>query len=110
APDRPAGGALLVKWPRENLPEGLGALGLRILDGDQAEDLAVVEHHGAEDGAAQLEGTCRDDVEYRLGIWVRSAGRPEHLAGGRLLFQGLLRLVEEAHILNGDHGLVGERR
>src|SRR5262249_20533718 len=114
-PDRPAGGASLVEWPREDFPERLGALGLRILDGDQAEKRAIVQHHCTEDGAAELESTRRDDVEYWLGIRMGAADSAQHVASCCLPGKGLrqllitrLQLREQPHILDGDHSLIGE--
>src|SRR5262249_32728591 len=49
-----------------------------------------------------------DRVEHRLNVCWRLADHPQDLAGGHLLFEGLLRLVEQADVLDGDDRLVGE--
>ena len=49
-----------------------------------------------------------DRVEYRLHIGRRTADDPQDLARRRLLLERLLRLVEQAHVLDRDHRLVGE--
>ena len=54
-------------------------------------------------------------VEHRLQIERRAADDLEHVGGGGLLLQrfgqivgALLHLVEQPHVLDRDHGLVGE--
>ena len=47
-------------------------------------------------------------LEHRLGVGDRAADHLQHLGGRRLLLQRLLGLVEQAHVLDRDHGLVGE--
>src|SRR4030095_5660273 len=56
-----------------------------------------------------------DSIEHRLHVGRRAADDAEHLGGCRLMLQrltqfciALLDLLEEAHILDGDYGLVGE--
>src|SRR5438093_425672 len=50
-----------------------------------------------------------DGLKHRSDVRRRARDDPQDLARRRLLLQGLLRLGEQAHILDGDHGLVGER-
>src|SRR5215831_20354812 len=54
-------------------------------------------------------------VEHGLEIERRTADQLEHVAGRRLLFEGdpqlavaRLQFREEAHVLDGDHGLIGK--
>ena len=54
-------------------------------------------------------------VEHRLDVGRRAADDPQDLAGRRLLLERLgeiavarLELLEQAHVLDGDHRLVGE--
>ena len=56
-----------------------------------------------------------DRVEHRLDIRRRAADDAQDLAGGGLLLErggqvavARLELSEQAHVLDGDHGLVGE--
>ncbi len=58
---------------------------------------------------------ARDGVEHGLDVGRRARDDAQDLAGRRLLLQGLgevaitgLQLREEAHVLDGDDGLVGE--
>ena len=65
--------------------------------------------------AARELARARDDhVEHRLDL-ERRADRPAHLSQGLELFdrarqfsRALLQLLEQADVLDGDHGLVGE--
>jgi len=89
---------------------------------DGAQDIALdAIDHGVE-GLAEPSGALRDGVEHRLHVGRRTADNAQDLAGGRLLFQGLadlgvsvcegavlfLELGEQAHVLDGDDGLVGK--
>ena len=47
-------------------------------------------------------------VEHRLQIECRAADHLEHVGGGGLLLQRFAQLVEQARVLDGDDGLVGE--
>ena len=66
--------------------------------------------------ASQSAYGCRGErIEHRLQIEGRTADRLEHIGRRRLLLQRFaefrrarLHLVEQADILDGDHGLVGE--
>ena len=66
---------------------------------------------------AQREGLRREQavaalddlLEHRRGVGHRVADDVQHLGGRRLLLQRLLRLVEQAHVLDRDQRLVGER-
>ena len=49
-------------------------------------------------------------LEHRLGVRHRAADHLQHLGSRGLVFQRLLGLVEQAHVLDGDHGLAGEGR
>ena len=60
-------------------------------------------------------GALDDRVEDRLHVRGRPADDAEHLGGCRLMLQGLaqfcvalLHLLEQPHVLDGDHGLVSE--
>ena len=70
----------------------------------------VVEE--AEDGsgepAKQAVGAGRDRVEHRLHVRRRTGDHLQDVGRCGLPLQRLLRLVEQARILDGDHGLVGE--
>ena len=57
-------------------------------------------------GAGSCRGSCRTPARCRRH---GAADHLQHLGGGRLPLQRLLGLVEQAHVLDRDHGLVGER-
>ena len=59
-------------------------------------------------GPAEAPRAARDDVEHGLKILGRSRHDGEDLADRRLPFQRLLRLVEQAHVLDRDDSLVRE--
>ena len=64
---------------------------------------------------ANPRGALDDGVEHRLHVGRRAADDAEHLGRCRLMLQGLAQFCvalaeffEQAHVLDGDHGLVGE--
>ena len=65
---------------------------------------------------AHPHGIAGDDFEHRLSVGRRLADGSKDLARRRLLLEGLgqlgvprLQLLEQAHVLDGDHRLVGKR-
>ncbi len=56
--------------------------------------------------AARSSARILSNTGARVGH--RTADDLQHLGRGRLLLQRLLRLVEQPHVLDRDHGLVGE--
>ena len=58
--------------------------------------------------ANRLLAAVEDLVEHRLRVGHRAADDLQHFGRGRLLLQRLLGLVEQAHVLDRDHRLVGE--
>src|SRR5262249_25555483 len=78
-------------------------------------ELAVEPEYGGHRAAAQVRGVLQDRLEHRRHIRRRSRNDAENFAGRCLLLQGLrqiavarLQLLEQAHVLDGDHGLAGE--
>src|SRR5262245_39702454 len=66
-------------------------------------------------GAAQVASRFNERLQYRLEIEGRAADDLEHIGGGGLLLQRFaqlvrarLHLVEQPHVLDRDHRLVGE--
>ena len=60
-------------------------------------------------------GALDDGIEHRLHVRRRAADDAEHLGRCRLMLQGLaqfcvalLQFLEQPHVLDGDHRLVGE--
>ena len=56
-----------------------------------------------------------DRIEHRLHVGGRAADDAEHFGGRRLMLQrlaqfriALLQFLEQPHVLDGDHRLVGE--
>src|SRR2546426_12456823 len=81
--------------------------------GDVMDQLAVELIEPAEEPVAQPHGASDDRVEDRLHVDLRPADHPQDLRRRRLLLQRLgqvavasLQLLEEANILDSDHGLV----
>src|SRR5262245_56809495 len=73
------------------------------------DQLAVVCPHAGEGTVAKSPGVRRYRLEYWLHISLGLADHPQDVAGGCLLLELLLQLVEEARFLNGDDRLVGKR-
>src|SRR6266849_7080687 len=79
------------------------------------DELAVVKENGAVQTVAQANRALNDRIENRLHIARRARNDPQDLAGGGLPTERLrqvavagLQLLEQAHVLDGDDGLVGE--
>src|SRR5260370_25478096 len=112
------------RWTRReyaaHLLEGFGGV---VVLGDLVNQLAVEPIELAEESIAQPHGAPDDRVEDRLDICRRAADHPKDLARRRLLLEGLgnlrmssgegavllLQLLEQAHVLDGDHRLLGKR-
>src|SRR5262245_44236830 len=67
-------------------------------------------------GAAESSGAFSHDLHHRLEVRWRARDDPQDLRGGRLLLESFGQLLvprfelrEQPHVLDGDHGLVGER-
>src|SRR5262249_6089783 len=56
----------------------------------------------------QLRRRLDQRVEHGLKIESRAADDLEHIGGGGLLPERFTKLIEQAHVLDGDHGLVSE--
>ena len=83
--------------------------------GPIAEDLAVAHADRATVRPAQLNRSADESIEYRLQVESRPADDLEHIGGRCLLLQRFLEvarlglhLVEQTHVFDRDHGLVGE--
>ncbi len=75
--------------------------------------LAESQHHVID--PANPRRALDDGVEHRLHVGRRAADDAEHLGRRRLMLQRLAQLrvalaefFEQAHVLDGDHRLVGE--
>ncbi len=75
----------------------------------EAHQLTIEADERAKNSVAQPRGALCHGVKHRLNIGRRARDNAQNIARGRLLLQGLLCLVEETDILDGDNGLVGER-
>src|SRR5262249_56795349 len=78
--------------------------------------LSVEAEDRAEGCLAEPERVLGDRLEHGLHVRLGRADDPEDLTRRRLLLEGLrqvavayVQLLEQAHVLDGDDGLVGER-
>ena len=115
-PDRPRDETLAIRRHGVDLGEGLDGCGGEVVVGGEMDQSAVEPIDRPEPSAAQACGVRDDRLEDRLQIRGGTADHPEDLGRRRLLVQRLrqrgvplLELREEAHVLDGDHRLVGER-
>ena len=53
-------------------------------------------------------GILRNSIQHRLNIGRRAGDHAQDFTRRRLLFQRLGEFLEQPHVLDGDHGLVGE--
>src|SRR5262245_48892428 len=70
--------------------------------------LSVVPVDRDRPGSEQAYRAVSDGVEDRLDVSVRLTDHTQDLARCGLLLQSLLRLIEEAHILDGNDRLIGK--
>ena len=79
--------------------------------------LAIETEHVRKHASAESDSVAHDRLEHRLHVGRRGADHAKYRGSCRLLLQCLsqlararLHLVEQAHVLDRDHGLVGEGR
>ena len=87
----------------EHAPLGLDAVG-----GSKRIALTLPASQNALLCPAKPRRSFDQSVEHSLQIERRAADDLEHVGGGGLLLQGLAQLVEQARVLDGDDGLIGE--
>src|SRR5262245_18763116 len=80
----------------------------RAMMGHAAQDLPVLLNDDDVIGATKTSGTLGNRVQHRLQVGRRAADHAQDLTRSGLPLQGLLRLVEQSHVLDGNHGLVSE--
>jgi hypothetical protein len=83
--------------------------------GNRSQGLPVETEHGRIGGPAEARGTLDHGVQHRLETRRRGADDPEDLGRGRLLLERLgqlpvprLEFLEEPHVLDRDHRLIGK--
>src|SRR5207245_1195198 len=70
--------------------------------------VAIAKQHRGVVGPGELDCLLEHDLEDGSEIGLRSADHPQHFVRRRLLLERLLRLVEQAGVLDGDGGLMSE--
>src|SRR4030095_14284199 len=70
--------------------------------------VAVDAGDNAELRVAKLSRSLADDVEHGLHVGRRTRDDAQDCTRCRLMLERFLRLVEQAHILDRDRGLIGE--
>src|SRR5262249_34557528 len=74
-----------------------------------AECVALTKPHATVVRLAKVGRVSQQCLEHRLKIARRAGDDLKHLGGSGLLCQRFAQLVEQASVLDGDDGLVGER-
>ena len=111
------GWARRIYAPR--LLEGFGGV---VVLGDLMDQIAIELQERAEESVTQFDGAPDDRVEDRLDVGLGAADDAQDLRRRGPLLEGLgnvsmrfrkseillLQLGEQAHVLDGDHGLIGE--
>src|SRR5262245_46105145 len=103
-------------WPRRiRLEKLVQDFGRKIAGRRNLQKFAVVEPDNAEYSLAQARGALNNRIEHWLSIGRRPTDDAKHLARRGLMFESLgklarahLHLVEQPHVLDGDHRLIGE--
>src|SRR5215475_12483517 len=73
-----------------------------------AENLAVESEYDSSFGVAKPRRVLNQGIEDWLEIKGGATDDFEHFTRGSLLFQRFLQFLEQPHVLDGDHGLVGK--
>src|SRR5262245_42199574 len=86
------------------------------VDCGQAKKIAVALEQPRVIRLGQARHRLNESIEYRLQVESRPADDLEHISGGGLLLQRFaqiaiarLQLSKQAHVLDRDNGLIGER-
>src|SRR5262245_61927894 len=79
-----------------------------VVCGHHVDQFAIEGPEHTEDGVAQPRSAFDDRIEDRLNVRRRTADDAQNVTRCRLSLESLLCLVKEAHILDGDDGLIGE--
>src|SRR5262249_51916051 len=74
----------------------------------QSEFVTLNEPNQCVIGPAHLSGTFGYRIQYRLDVRRRAGDDPKDCTSRRLLLQRFLEFLEQPHVLDGDHRLVGE--
>ena len=74
----------------------------------QVHQLTVVPEDTTHQAATQPCRTLGDRIKRGLQVELRAADDAQHLAGRRLVLEGLLQFLKQTHVLDGNHRLVGE--
>ena len=114
--DRSGDHAVPTGSQRIHAPEQVGSLGRdALVMGDDVDQVAIEPEDRREHATTQPHHALDDGVEDRLDVGGRARDDPEDLAGRGLLLEGFgevavarLELREEADVLDGDDGLIGE--
>ena len=102
-----------ILWPINTDLDVANGYGTKMSPRNHSVSLAESQHHVID--PTNPRGALDDGVEDRLHVGRRAADDAEHLGGRRLMLQrlaqfrvALAEFLEQAHVLDGDHGLVGE--
>ena len=105
---RPPRRLLTARAHRVHAAQELEDIGRQVVVGDQMNELAIETEDGAEERTAEHNRVAGDRVEDLLDARLGLIDDAQDLARRRLLLQCLLRIFEQAHVLDCDHGLIGK--
>src|SRR5262249_19766634 len=74
----------------------------------QGHSVTLDKANGCVVGPTHPSRALSNGVEHRLDVGRRAGNNAKNLTRRSLLLQGLLKLVEQPHVLDRDHGLIGE--
>jgi hypothetical protein len=93
---------------RKPAPQCFGARWIRVGNGHGVHFLAVRERNHDRGVLEEPEPAPHDGVEHRPGIAGRARNDAQDIGGRGLPLERFLGLVEQPHVFDRDHRLVGE--
>src|SRR5215831_17202424 len=103
-----AGGSCVWTGAKRSALAYFHECGRHIVKCDSAESVPLPEVQHAELGIADAGCVCQHGLEHGFELAGRAADDTEDLGGRRLLLQRFAQLIEQARVLDGDDGLIGE--
>src|SRR5262245_8872273 len=97
-----------IEWYRVLASKPLDSFRSNTMSRGHSKHIPVDNENRATQSRTDADPASGYGLEDRLHVCRRATNHPKDLTGRGLTLQSLLRLVEQANILDGDDGLTGE--